>query len=344
MIKLKFTPEIIDQLHHERTRHAHPRVRQRMEAVYLKALGLPHQEIGRIVRISQATLREYLQMYQEGGIAALKELNFHQPKSDLDDHQDTLRQEFDQRPPATIDEAVERIEKLTGLRRSPTQVTAFLKKLGLKRRKVGQIPAKADPEQQQEFLDEKLSPRLVEAQANKRHVFFVDAAHFVLQPFLGFLWSFVRRFIKAPAGRQRFNVLGALHATTRQLVTITNTSYVNAHTVAALLSELAASFADRPITLVLDNARYQHCRFIKELAANLRIELLFLPAYSPNLNLIERLWKFVKKQCLYSKYYAAFAEFKQAIEDCLAEVSGAFKEQLTSLLTLNFQTFENVSL
>lgn len=344
MIKLKFTPEIIDQLHHERTRHAHPRVRQRMEAVYLKALGLPHQEIGHIVRISQATLREYLQMYQQGGIAALKELNFHQPKSDLDDHQDTLRQEFDQRPPATIGEAVERIEKLTGLRRSPTQVTEFLKKLGLKRRQVGQIPAKADPEKQQEFLDEKLSPRLVEAQANKRHVFFIDAAHFVLQPFLGFLWSFVRRFIKAPAGRQRFNVLGALHATTRQLVTITNTGYVNAHTVAALLSELAASFADRPITLVLDNARYQHCRFIKELAANLRIELLFLPAYSPNLNLIERLWKFVKKQCLYSKYYATFAEFKQAIEDCLAEVSGAFKEQLTSLLTLNFQTFENVSL
>lgn len=344
MIKLKFTPEIIDQLHHERTRHAHPRVRQRMEAVYLKSLGLPHQEIGRIVRISQATLREYLQMYQQGGIAALKELNFHQPKSDLDDHQDTLRQEFDQRPPATIGEAVERIEKLTGLRRSPTQVTEFLKKLGLKRRQVGQIPAKADPKKQQEFLDEKLSPCLVEAQANKRHVFFIDAAHFVLQPFLGFLWSFVRRFIKAPAGRQRFNVLGALHATTRQLVTITNTGYVNAHTVAALLSELAASFADRPITLVLDNARYQHCRFIKGLAANLRIELLFLPAYSPNLNLIERLWKFVKKQCLYSKYYATFAEFKQAIEDCLAEVSGAFKEQLTSLLTLNFQTFENVSL
>lgn len=223
-------------------------------------------------------------------------------------------------------------------------MTEFLKKLGLKRRQVGQIPAKADPKKQQEFLDEKLSPCLVEAQANKRHVFFIDAAHFVLQPFLGFLWSFVRRFIKAPAGRQRFNVLGALHATTRQLVTITNTGYVNAHTVAALLSELAASFADRPITLVLDNARYQHCRFIKGLAANLRIELLFLPAYSPNLNLIERLWKFVKKQCLYSKYYATFAEFKQAIEDCLAEVSGAFKEQLTSLLTLNFQTFENVSL
>jgi len=344
MIKLKFTPEIIDQLHHERTRHPQPRVRQRMEAVYLKALGLPHQEIGRIVRISQTTLREYLQMYQEGGIEALKELNFNQPKSDLDDHQDRLRQEFDQQPPATIDEAVARIEKLTGLRRSPTQVAEFLKKLGLKRRKIAAVPAKADPEKQQEFLDEKLTPRLAEAQANKRHLFFVDAAHFVLQPFLGFLWSFVRLFIKAPSGRQRFNVLGALHATTRQLVTITNTSYINAQSVAALLYQLAASFADLPITLVLDNARYQHCRFIKSLAAELHIELLFLPPYSPNLNLIERLWKFVKKQCLYSHYYEKFADFRQAIEDCLAEVSGTFKEQLASLLTLNFQTFENVSL
>lgn len=344
MIALKFTPEIIDQLHHERTRHPHPRVRQRMEAVYLKALGLPHQEIGRIVRISQTTLREYFQMYQEGGIEALKELNFHQPQSELDDHQDALRQEFDQRPPATIGEAVDRIEKLTGLRRSPTQVAEFLKKLGLKRRKVAAVPAKADPDKQQEFLDEKLTPRLVEAQANKRHLFFVDAAHFVLQPFLGFLWSFVRLVIKAPSGRQRFNVLGALHATTHQLVTITNTSYINGQSVAALLYQLAASFTDLPITLVLDNARYQHCRFIKSLAAELHIELLFLPPYSPNLNLIERLWKFVKKQCLYSRYYEKFADFKQAIEDCLAAVSSTFKEQLTSLLTLNFQTFENVSL
>lgn len=344
MLKLKFTPEIIDQLYQERTRHAHSRVRQRMEAVYLKALGLSHKEIGRIVRISQTTLREYLQMYQEGGIEALKELNFHQPKSDLDDHQDSLRQEFEQRPPATIGEAVDRIEKLTGLRRSPTQVSEFLKKLGLKRRKVATIPAKANPDKQQEFLDEKLNPRLAEVQANQRHLFFVDAAHFVLQPFLGFLWSFVRLFIKAPSGRQRFNVLGALHATTRQLVTVTNTSYINAQSVAALLTQLAASFVDLPITLVLDNARYQHCHFIKSLAAELHIELLFLPPYSPNLNLIERLWKFVKKQCLYSQYYEQFANFKQAIEDCLADVSGPFKEQLSNLLTLKFQTFENVNL
>ncbi|HUM67904.1 MAG TPA: IS630 family transposase [Chloroflexota bacterium] len=178
----------------------------------------------------------------------------------------------------------------------------------------------------------------------RRHLFFMDAAHFVLQPFLGFLWSFARLFIKAPAGRQRFNVLGALHTTSLQLVTVTNCDYINSQSVVALLRQLAALFTDLPITLVLDNARYQRCRFVQAVADELGIELLFLPSYSPNLNLIERLWKFVKKQCLYSQYYEKFADFKQAIEDCLAEVSGKFKEQLRSLLTLNFQTFENVSL
>jgi transposase len=344
MIKLKFTPEVIDQLHNERTQHPHARVRQRMETVYLKALGLSHQEIGRIVRISQTTLREYLLLYERGGIEALKELNFKQPQSELDDYQDELRHEFEQKPAATLAEAVDRIEKVTGLRRSPSQVGAFLKKLGLKRRKVGQIPAKADPEKQQEFLTEELEPRLQESKKGQRPLFFMDAVHFVLQPFLGFLWSFVRIFIKAPAGRQRFNVLGALHATSLQLVTVTNCDYVNSQSVAALLRQLALLFTDLPITLVLDNARYQRCRFVQAVADELGIELLFLPPYSPNLNLIERLWKFVKKQCLYSQYYEKFADFKQAIQDCLAEVSGKFKEQLTSLLTLNFQTFENVSL
>jgi transposase len=344
MIKLKFTAETIDQLHRERTQHPHPRVRQRMETVYLKALGFSHQEIGRIVRISQTTLREYLLLYQQGGIEALKELNFNQPKSDLDDHQEQLRQEFDQKPPASLAEAAARIEQVTGIGRSRTQVGEFVKKLGLKRRKVGQIPAKVDPAKQQVFLAEKLEPRLEEAQKNQRHLFFVDAAHFVLQPFLGFLWSFVRLFIKAPAGRQRFNVLGALHATSLQLVTVTNCDYINSQSVSALLGQLAAAFVDLPITVVLDNVRYQHCRFIKDLAAALGIELLFLPPYSPNLNLIERLWKFVKKKCLYSEYYETFTTFKQAIEECLADVSGKYKAELASLLTLNFQSFENVSL
>ena len=78
------------------------------------------------------------------------------------------------------------LETLTGIRRSPTQVRLFLKQLGLKRLKVGVLPAKADPEEQEEYQQKKLAPRLAEAQAGKRAVFVVDAAHFVFGAFLGY--------------------------------------------------------------------------------------------------------------------------------------------------------------
>jgi transposase len=201
-------------------------------------------------------------------------------------------------------------------------------------------PAKADPERQAAFLKKELEPRLAEAQAGQRAVFFVDAAHFVLAPFLGFLWSLTRVFIRAPAGRQRFNVLAALNALTHELITVTNDTYITAQSVCELLHKLAALHLSVPITLILDNARYQRCAIVQATATDLQIELCFLPPYSPNLNLIERLWKFVKKQCLYSKYYADFAAFKTAITDCLSQTHTTHKDALTSLLTLRFQAFE----
>ncbi len=104
--------------------------------------------------------------------------------------------------------------------------------------------------------------------------------------------------------------------------------------------KLAALNLGVPITLFLDNARYQKCALVTAVAASLNIELCYLPAYSPNLNLIERSWKFVKKQCLYSKYYADFAAFKTAITDCLSRTHTTYKSELDSLLTLRLQLFE----
>jgi transposase len=202
------------------------------------------------------------------------------------------------------------------------------------------LPAKADPDEQARYLVEELEPRLAQARAGQRAVFFVDAAHFVLAPFLGFLWSLTRIFLRAPAGRQRFNVLGALNALTHELFTVTNDTYITATEVCALLQQLAALNLGIPLTVVLDNARYQRCAQVVTLATSLQMELCFLPPYSPNLNLVERLWKFVKKQCLYSIYYADFAAFKTAIVQCLAQTHTTHRAALDSLLTLRFQLFE----
>jgi hypothetical protein len=163
----------------------------------------------------------------------------------------------------------------------------------------------------------------------------------VFAPFLGVLWCFQRLFVKAPSGRQRFNVLAALHATSHELFTVTNLTYLTAPTVGELLHVLASRLGV-PLTVGLDNARYQRCTLVQTVAATLGIELLYLPPYSPNLNLIERWWKFVKKQCLYSQYYPDSAAFQSAIPDCLAQVPTPYPSELATLLTLRFQTFTAV--
>ena len=198
--------------------------------------------------------------------------------------------------------------------------------------------------EQQRFLADELRPRLDAAQAGQGHVFFVDAAHFVFGTFLCCLWSFGRLFVRAASGRQRFNVLGAWNAVTRELIAVTNTTVVNTETMCELLREVAARKLTGPITFVLDNARYQRNATVQALATQLGITLLFLPSYSPNLNLIERLWKFIKRKELYGKYHARFDNFRTAIQTCLSQVSTVHRDPLKSLMTLNFQTFENVSL
>jgi transposase len=151
MLKLTFTEEGIQELDHQRYHHPHSRVQRKMEALLLKARGLPHHQIATCVGVCENTLRSYLEQYQMGGIEALKRLEFYQPTSELESHHQTLEVHFQAHPPASIPEAVKRIEELTGLKRSPTQVGIFLKKLGLKRLKTASVPAKFDAERQETF-------------------------------------------------------------------------------------------------------------------------------------------------------------------------------------------------
>nr|QNO55534.1 hypothetical protein IBJMOJJD_00019 [Methanosarcinales archaeon ANME-1 ERB7]QNO55655.1 hypothetical protein AMFAPHJD_00030 [Methanosarcinales archaeon ANME-1 ERB7] len=340
MIKIEFIEEEKQALGYERYNYPDPRVQRKMEALWRKSQGMSHEKICQLTGISPNTLRSYLRAYQRGGIEALKRLTFYQPQSEMSQHRTTIEEYFREHPPASVKEAMARIEELTGIKRSENRVREFLKSIGMAPRKVGMIPAKADSEEQESFLKEELEPRLEEARGGQRVVFFVDAAHFVLAPFLGILWCFTRLFIKAPAGRKRFNVLGALNAVNHELVTVTNDTYINAQSFCDLLWRISRLNIGVPITLVLDNARYQKCKLVWALAEALNIELLYIPPYSPNLNLIERLWKFVKKQCLYSKYYSEFKDFKNAISNCLNQTDTTYKQELDSLLTLRFQSFE----
>jgi transposase len=341
MIQLEFTKETITKLRHNAIYHPHPTVRTKSQSCIMKYENIPHHKIASTLDICENTLRGYFQQYQDGGIEKLEKLNFYKPQSELVNHTDTIKTYLEKNPPATIKEACHKINELTKLNLSVSAMAKYLKSLGLKYRKPGTIPAKADVIKQKKFLEEELKPRLAEAKEGKRALYFADAAHFVLAPFLGYLWSFVRLFIKAPAGRQRFNVLGAINAFTHKLITVTNDSYINAQSVCELLRKLAQEHLTTPITIVLDNAKYQKCILVAELAAQLKIELLYLPSYSPNLNIIERLWKYVKKSCLNGKYYENFAIFTAGILKCLNSLP-EHEDELDTLLALNFQDFSKV--
>lgn len=151
MIRLEFTEKEVEFLNYERFHHPHPRVQRKMEVLYLKSQGLSHQEICRLTRICAATLCTYLHDYQQGGIEQLKTVKFYRPQSELGAHTQSLEAYFRLHPPPSVKAAGATIEELTGIKRSPTQVRQFMDHLGLKRRKVGVIPAKADLQEQEDF-------------------------------------------------------------------------------------------------------------------------------------------------------------------------------------------------
>lgn len=338
MIKITFTTDGIEELRSIAFTHQHHCVRLKAMALLLKSQQIPHHQIAETLDIGENTLRNYFKEYLYHGTAATTVFNHRKPTSKLVQFEQEIKNYLDQTPPASVKQACDEVAALTGIKLKETQMRHHLMVLGARYRKACGIPAKADVKRQQEFLDTELQPRLDEAEAGKRTVFFVDAAHFVLGAFLGFLWSLRRVFTKTPSGRQRFNVLGALNAITKELITVTNNTYITSTQVCELLV-LIAQRAAGPVTIVLDNARYQRCKVVTELAEKLNIELLFLPPYSPNLNLIERVWKFTKKRCLNSRYYSNFELFKNAIYSFLTNMHAAHATELNSLLTLKFQMF-----
>jgi len=137
-------------------------------------------------------------------------------------------------------------------------------------------------------------------------------------------------------GRQRFNVLGALNFATKEVETVVNTTYITSTAVIEMLEKLAQKYVGKPLKIILDNAKYQRCKAVSEVAERLGIELIFLPTYSPNLNLIERVWKLIKSEVLNSAYHETFECFSHKIENCIGSLHTKFATQMATLITQKF--------
>lgn len=178
------------------------------------------------------------------------------------------------------------------------------------------------------------------ARSKKITLLFVDASHFVMGcDFLGYIYGKTRRFIQTYSGRKRYNVLGALNFATKKVSTVTNDTYITAVEICELLQKVALEYAGKPIYLVLDNARYQKCKLVEDMAMRLGIHLTYIPPYSPNLNLIERFWKHVKNK-LRTKYYDKFDEFQIKIDSIVERSDKEDKVAINRLIGDKVQLFD----
>ena len=346
--RVRLTEEEQRVVNEERCCHPNLRIREKMLVLWLLHTGLTRQHAAKAVGVSRATVQRYVAAFRQGRLHGLRQWNLSRPVSEMVAYRELIRASFEKQPATTIAEACDRIFQLTGLRRGPSQVRKFLKDLGLEFYRVRAIPVPpknlaehvAD---QAAFLETKLKPVLAAAQAGEGHVFFVDAAHFVFGTFLCYLWSFTRIFVRAASGRQRFNVLGAWNAVTRQLIAVTNTTVVNTETMSELLRKIAAlglpsahaGVGQRPLST---QRRGQGIG--QSVGYHAVVPSLVLAQPEPHRTLVE----VHQTSCPLRPLPSEVRRLQAAIQEILDGIPTTYAEQLETLMTLNFQQFEDVSL
>ena len=303
---------------------------------------MSNAKIGVIVDVHPNSVSTYVKAYKQQGFDGLCRKNYQPQKSPLEEYSLSIIDDFSKNPICSINQAINRIKELTGIERKPTQVKAFLHRHGFVYRKMAAIPGKVDVDKQRQWIETDLNPVIEKAEQGKVELLFCDAAHFTLSAFLCMVWARSRMFLNTSHGRNRINVLGMINALSKEVTTLINNTYITAQTIIEFMDILKDKY-QTPIVLVMDNAKYQRCNLVIEKAKQMDITILFLPPYSPNLNIIERIWKFTRKKILYAKYYDNADKFHATVRDFFSQINDNFNDELSSLMTLKFQLFDKIN-
>ena len=228
------------------------------------------------------------------------------------------------------------IEKELGVQYNHKGLAKLLNRLGFVYKKTKLIPSKADAEKQEGFV-EKFN-ELKDNLKDNEVLYFGDAVHpqHNTKVACGWIPKGQDREIKSNTGRTRVNINGALNPETKEVL-VREDKTINAQSTIELYKTLEEINKDKEkIYIIVDNARYYKNAALQDYLKGSKIEQIFLPPYSPNLNLIERVWKFMKKKVINNKYYEKSAEFKQKIFEFFSNIK-SYKKELDSLITYNFQ-------
>lgn len=308
----------------------------RVKAVIALSKGWSPAQVAEILLFDEKTSRHYFERYQHGGAEALLEDHYHGAVPKLNDHQIQELDHYLQDHLFTeAKEVIAYIDKTYHVRYSIGGVTDLLHRLGFSYKKPSHVPGKQDPVQQEAFVKE--YEHLKAIKGNNDPIYFADATHpqHNSVPSYGWIKTGQDKALKANCGRQRLNINGAINIETLE-PTVRFYETINAQSAMDLFRRLEAKHPEaKAIYVIVDNARYYRSRWLKKMLKGTKIKLIFLPPYSPNLNLIERYWKFFKKKVLNNQYYETFVEFKRACENFFRKRKKYLLE-LQTLLTENF--------
>jgi len=336
MLNYSLPPEKLAELRaaHRGTRDK--READRIKAVLALATGWRAEEVAEILQIDANTVRNHFKRYREGGIQALRDIAFRGSACALDADELAVLDLHLQEYLYLSAKAVARwVQETFGVSYTESGMTALLHRLGYVYKKPKLVPGKADPAAQEAHLEE--YRKLKQAKGEHDPIYFMDATHPQHNPVLAYGWikRGEDRNVRSNTGRRRLNINGAIDLDRLEPV-VRFDDTIDADSTIALFKQLEAlNLAATWIYVICDNARYYRCKAVKEYLQTSRIKLVFLPAYAPNLNLIERFWKFFKKTILYNRYFESFSEFRAACEQFFQNPS-EYKRELRSLLTENF--------
>lgn len=308
----------------------------RVKAVIALSKGWSAAQVAEILLFDEKTSRHYFERYQQGGLPALLDGNYNGAEPKLDEHQISELEEYlEEHIMPDAKSVIAHIDKLYGIHYSVSGVTDLLHRMEFSYKKPTHIPGKQDPAQQKAFLEG--YERLKAIKGKNDPIYFADATHPQHNsiPTYGWIKKGQEKELKANCGRKRLNINGAINIETLEPTTGFYDT-VNADSTIDLFSKIQAKHPEaQKIYIIVDNARYYRSRLLKKHLKGTKIQLIFLPPYSPNLNLIERYWKFFKKKVLSNRYYETFDEFKRACESFFRKRKKYLLE-LQALLTENF--------
>lgn len=327
--------EILQEAHYSAFDRKHA---DRIKTILFLNQGISYKQTAKLLMLDETTIRRYEGQFKKGGVDLLVEANYSGSDSFLSLQEQTeLTLYLTNRTLKTVKEVVFYVEKTYGRSYSIAGMTHLLHELGFVYKKTKIIPGKLDPLKQEEFKQQYQTLKDSLKPGDKIH--FLDASHphHNNKASYGWIPKGEERWIKTNTGRNRVNINGALNLEDLTVITRLEET-INADNMILLIKNIEEYQPEGEIHLILDNARYNHAKIVQEYVRQSgRIHLHFLPSYSPNLNIIERLWLFLHQKILYDKYYETFPEFKEAVENFFKNI-GQYKAELKTRLTDSFQT------